>query len=131
MSHSRLIRRWKAFHKNLNYHRGQITGVWQVIYDYEFYKIKHIQYCILFSYIIFKYIFYFRIKRFPVRHSVPIAKDSSGASTVKVRTKNHNRLLLQSWAFATFSSICYLLFRYFNASFCYRYSSTFLNFSIR
>jgi hypothetical protein len=37
----------------------------------------------------------------------------------------------QSWAFATFSHICYSLIRYFNAAIHYRYSTTFLNFAIR
>jgi hypothetical protein len=37
----------------------------------------------------------------------------------------------QSWAFATFSPIRYALFRYFNTSFRYRYSSTFPKIAIR
>jgi hypothetical protein len=37
----------------------------------------------------------------------------------------------QSWAFATFSPIRYSLFRYFNNSFRYRYSATFLKIAIR
>jgi hypothetical protein len=49
------------------------------------------------------------------------------------RFTKHNRRKSQSWAFATFSSIRYSLFRYFNTSFRYpyRYSATFPKIAIR